>query len=113
MERTLDYASPTIPRFTRRWPLAALAMTVSVMGAAWAVKTSVDAAQTYLGTFGGCATGRSGALFDLNVIIPMSFSLPGFGWWLAKRVGIGELLCRTSLWAAVAAWATAWILIIR
>lgn len=107
MERTLDYAPVTLPGASRRWPLATLAVALAIIGGTLAVYAAADGARDYLGTFGGCATGRTEALFQLQILTPLSFALPAFGWWLAKRVGIGVLLCRSSLWAGVAAWVTA------
>ena len=107
VERTLDYAPPTLPRAPRRGPLAILAVALAMAGATSAVYGAAHGALDYLGTFGGCATGRGEALFQLHVLTPLSFSLSAFGWWLAERVGMGVLLCRSSLWAGVAAWLTA------
>jgi hypothetical protein len=106
VERTLDYAPVTLPGVSRRWPLATVAVVLALGGATFAVDGAAEGARAYLGTFGGCATGRREALFQLQVLTPLSFSLPAFGWWLAKRVGTGVVLCRSSLLAAVAAWVT-------
>jgi hypothetical protein len=107
VDRTLDYAPVTLHGPPRRWPLAAFAMTIATAGATLAVYGAADGALDYLATFGGCATGRIEARFQLQVLTPLSFSLPAFGWWLAKRVGVGVLLCRSTLWASIAAWLTA------
>jgi hypothetical protein len=107
VKRTLDYAPVTLPGASRRWPVATVAVALAIMGATLAVYGAVDGARDYLGTFGGCVTGRTQALFQLRILTPLFFSLPAFGWWLAKRVGTGVLPCRASLWVSMAAWITA------
>lgn len=107
MEHTLEYAPIKLPGTSRRWPLATLAILLATGGAGAAVYSAADGAHDYLGTFGGCATGRVEAIFQLQIITPLTISLPTLGWWLAKQIGLGVRLCRCSLWAGIAAWATA------
>src|SRR5205809_2372107 len=108
MEPTLDYASP--PQQSnefRRGMAGAAAVTIATIGAAAAVYFSAQGAQEYLESFGGCATGRGEALFELKVLVPVACSLAGAGWWLARRAGAGVLICRCAFWVGVGAWATA------
>ena len=107
MAHAIAYAPVTLPGASRRWPLAMLAVALAITGAALGVCGAADGACDYLAASGGCATGRPDALLQLQILTPLSFSLPAFGWWLAKRVGIGVLVCRSSFWAGVAAWVIA------
>src|SRR5687768_419204 len=108
MEHLLDYAPALSPvAGMRRWQTGAATVVLATAGAALAVYGSADGAIDYLATFGGCATGRGEAQFQLQVLTPLSFTLPASGWWLANRVGFGVLLCRSALWAGIAAWLTA------
>jgi hypothetical protein len=110
MEPTLDYASrPQQRNAFRRGMASVSAVTIATIGAAAGVCLSAQGALEYLGSFGGCATGREEALFELRVLVPIACSLAGAGWWLANRVGEGVLICRCAFWAGVAAWVTACI----
>ena len=106
VERTLDYASvPATSHFA--W-LAKAAPVVAVAGAAIAVITSISSAQSLIGTFSGCATGRQEAAFSLLVLPPAACALPATAWFFAGTSKMALLVCRCSLWSGVAAWLTAW-----
>ena len=87
--------------------VAAVAEVVAVAGTALAVLCAVSGARDYLGTFGGCTTGRGEAVRQVRLYTPILFSLPAPGWVLAQRAGLSVLPCRCCLWAALSAWLTA------
>jgi hypothetical protein len=106
----LDYAPAALTRESRRRRLraiAAAAEVVAVAGTALAVLCAIGGARDYLGTFGGCATGRGEAVRQVRLYTPILFSLPVAGWVLAQRAGLSVLPCRCCLWAALAAWLAA------
>jgi hypothetical protein len=104
---TLDYASIGTPGEPRQSPLAGFGMMLAVLGACGAVYNSVDGAMAYLGTFGGCATGRGEALFQLQTLAPVACGMAAVGWVMSSHVGRGALFCRTALWMGIAGWLTA------
>lgn len=61
-----------------------------------------------IGTFSGCATGRSEAFFRMAFVPPLACSMPALGWYVAKRVALPTLLCRCSLWCGLSAWFGVW-----
>lgn len=112
----VDYAHVSLTQESRRRRLraiAAVAEVVAVAGAALAVLCAIVGARDYLGTFGGCATGRGEAIRLVRFYTPMLLSLPAAGWVLAQRAGLSVLPCRCCLWAALAAWVTALFITVR
>lgn len=107
MPPTLDYEPVARRDRGGRFWVAAGAMILAVLASGYAVYGAVDAARGYVGSFGGCATGRWEALFQLQVVSPIACSFAGVAWMVAKHVGAGVVLCRGATWVGVAGWLTA------
>lgn len=109
MTRCLDYAPGSHPAVG----FAIIAVLLSLGGAVAATCITGDGLRDYLGTFGGCATGRSDAVEQIAFCTPIACLFSTGGWWLSTKHAAYIGLCRTGLLVSLVTWGGSWIYVSR